>query len=162
MFGCICLFKLSLFSTDRPRSKIVGSCGTCIFYFRGAFILFSIMPISNLYSRGVPFLQALSYTYSLQSFWWWLLQSVWSEICTNDIYFGNRILPPSLRLPPVLSQTKMPPNISSMLTSIIIMFFFFLIFSFRKWNDRVCVFGGHIYFIQHLLLTFQPVVTVVC
>ena len=132
MFGCICLFKLSLFSTDRPTSKIVGSCGTCIFDFRGAFILFSIRPVSNLYSRGVPFLQALSYIYSLQSFWWWLLQRVWSEICTNDIYFGNRILPPSLTLPPVLSQTKMPPNILVCLLLSLLCFFFFPYFQLQE------------------------------
>lgn len=113
---------------------------TCIFDFGGTFILFSIMPVSNLYSRGFPFRQALSCMLSLPSFGWWLLRRVWSEICTHGVYFGNRILPPSLRLPPVLSQTKMPPNISSMLISIIINYVFFLILSFRKWNNRLCLF----------------------
>lgn len=128
-------FKLSLFSYPTGLGVEPRIMWYLYFdYLRGTIILFSIMPVSNLYSWGVPIPQQTS----LHLFFCSLLDDGHCDLWWNlyhDIYFGNRILPPSLRLPPVLSQTKMPPNISSMLTSIC---FYFL--NFRKWNNRLCLF----------------------
>lgn len=160
MFECICLFKLSLFSTDRPKSKTTGSCGICIFDFRGTIILLHHACFQYVFPR-VPFTTGPLLHLFFAVFWMMAIVTVVIGNLYPWYIFWNRILPPSLRLPPVLSQTKMPPNISSMLTPIIINYGVFIFWALGNEIIDYVFFGCHIYFTQHLLLIFQFVVTVV-